>query len=470
MLNQPSELIFVVDDDPSLGMLLEHWLTGAGYDVDLFTDGPSCLSALHEEIPGAVCLDLGLPGMSGMDVLSHIREKNTILPVIVLTADYTVETVVRAMKLGAYDYLTKPIDRNHLLTNLRNAVEHHRLVARVAQLEREAEGRGYPGIVGSSEAMKEVYRQLDRLALSDVSVLIHGESGTGKELVARALHEASSRRKRPFVAVNCGAIPENLMESEFFGHEKGAFTGAASMRIGRVEEADGGTIFLDEIGELPLDLQVKLLRVLQERTFQKVGSSTIQSSDFRLVSASNRNLAEQVEAGRFREDLYFRLAVFELELPPLRRRREDIPSLAQSMIAQERKSSDTKVQGVSPAALSILMSWDWPGNVRELRNVIQRAIVMANGPEIQPSDLPKKMSHMPNSQNPVAKDVIQADGSTLEDVSRSLLIASLKKHGGNASAVIRELRIGRPRFYRMLRNFKLEGMIEELRQSGKSEE
>jgi DNA-binding NtrC family response regulator len=464
-----SELIFVVDDDRNIRILLDRWLSGAGYDVEVFEDGGSCLLALQQEIPSAICLDLGLPGVGGMYVLERIREKNTILPVIVLTADEAVETVVRAMKLGAYDYLTKPVDKNHLLTILKNAIERHGLVARVAQLEREAEGRGYPGIVGSSEAMKKVYRQLDKLALSDVSVLIHGESGTGKELVARALHEASGRRSGPFVPVNCGAIPENLIESEFFGHEKGAFTGAAVQRIGRVEEANRGVLFLDEIGELPLGLQVKLLRVLQERSFQRVGGSAAHHSDFRLISATNRNLGDDVKTGRFREDLYFRLAVFELELPPLRQRRDDIPSLTQSIITQEQKSTVRTIEGVSPEALAILLSWGWPGNVRELQNVIQRAMVLSDGPQIQPSDLPDRMRGGSDSSAPAEEHVRHHESSgTLEDFSRSLLIGALQKHSGNASAVIRELQIGRPRFYRLLKKYKLEEMIGDLRQTGKA--
>jgi DNA-binding NtrC family response regulator len=327
------------------------------------------------------------------------------------------------------------------------------------------EGRGYPGIAGNSPAMKAVFRQLDRLAVTDVSVVIHGESGTGKELIARALHQSSSRSKGPFIAVNSAAIPENLLESELFGHEKGAFTGAATRRAGRFEEANHGTIFLDEIGELSANVQAKLLRVLQERSFQRLGGSAMIRSDFRLITATHRNLADDVRAGRFREDLFFRLAVFELELPPLRRRKEDIPVLAQVFIRQHRDTINPRVTGMTPAALGVLLAHDWPGNVRELQNVIQRAMVVANGSEIDAVDLPDRLRSAPEAVA-VMQTETAADGGTLEDASKRLLVAALQKHEGNASAAMRELNIGRTRFYRMLRKFDLEGQIDELRKSG----
>ena len=458
--------IFVVDDDPNQRMILEHWLTREGYEVVLLESGEACLEALSEELPAAICLDLNMPGFGGMNTLEHVHQHNPMLPVIVLTSDDAVDTVVKAMRLGARDYLTKPLDQTKLLTTMANAIEVGRLAMRVSQLEREVEGRGYPGIVGNSAPMKAVFRQLDRLCISDVTVLIHGESGTGKELIARAIHSNGSRARGPFVAVNLAAVPETLMESELFGHEKGAFTGAINRRIGRFEEANKGTLFLDEVGELSQQVQVKLLRVLQERTFQRVGGSAKLSSDFRLVTASHRDLEEEVRQGRFRQDLYFRFAVFELDLPPLRDRRDDIPALARAFV---RQMGDGRVDGVSNAALQIMMGYDWPGNIRELQNMIQRALVVCNGKEILPEDLPERIgATAPAAAVAVAlpeeDSADDAGDTTLEDYSRRLFIQALTRHEGNASAAMRELNIGRTRFYRMLKKFGLEGKIDELRQ------
>jgi two-component system NtrC family response regulator len=462
-------LIFLVDDDPRLTALVERWLIKAGYEVNVLPDGESCLEALTEELPSAVCLDLGLPGLSGMQTLEQIRARNPFLPVLVLTGDGAVDSVVRAMKLGAYDYLTKPIDETKLLTTLKNATEHHRLSIRVSQLEREAEGRGYPGIVGVSPAMRKIFRQLDRLAVSDITILIHGESGTGKELIARAVHEASGRKQGPFVPVNSAAIPESLMESELFGHERGAFTGASNRRIGRFEEANHGSLFLDEIGELSASVQAKLLRVLQERSFQRLGGSATLSSDFRLVSATHRNLAEDVKAGRFREDLYFRLAVFELEIPPLRERKEDIPLLAELFVLQHAGSLGSTADVISAGAMQALCEYAWPGNVRELQNVIQRALVVAEGQQVVEKDLPERLLGQNTS---LASPSLEPTGAvdTLEDASRKLLVNALTKHAGNASAAMRELNVGRTRFYRMLKKFGLEGRVGEMRQAAKAGE
>jgi DNA-binding NtrC family response regulator len=468
MADESRSLIYVVDDDENLRRLLERWLERDGYDVSPLSSGEACLEALAEDVPAAICLDMNMPGQGGMDTLEHIREHHPMLPVIVLTADDTAETAVRAMKLGAHDYLTKPLDQTKLLTTLRNAVNHGRLTMRVSQLEREVEGRGYPGIVGFSSAMRTVFRQLDRLAVSDVTVLIHGESGTGKELVARALHQSSSRSRGPFVAVNSAAIPESLLESELFGHEKGSFTGAANRRIGRFEEANRGTLFLDEIGEFSPSVQAKLLRVLQERCFQRVGGTATIQSDFRLITATHRNLADDVKTGRFREDLFFRLAVFELELPPLRKRREDIPALVQAFLKQNRETTGSRAEGISGGALSVLLQHDWPGNIRELQNVIQRAMVVAEGDEIQAKDLPERL-FASRSETPMVEPETEGGSAagTLEDASKRLLTAALVKHEGNASAVMRELKIGRTRFYRMLQKFDLEGKIDEIRKLGK---
>jgi DNA-binding NtrC family response regulator len=460
----PSEfdsLVYLVDDDLDLRNLVEEWLIADGYDVCSFADGLECLSALAEDTPEVICLDLNMPGLSGLATLERVHERYPSVPVVVLTADDSALTAVQAMKLGANDYLTKPLERVRLLNTLKNALVLGRLSMRVSQLEREVEGRGYPGIVGTSPAMRKVFRQMDRLTMSDVSVIIHGESGTGKEIVARAMHDLSSRKRGRFVPVNSAAIPESLLESELFGHEKGSFTGAIGQRIGRVEEANQGTLFLDEIGELTMPVQAKLLRVLQERNFQRVGGSATITSDFRLITATHRDLAEDVKTGRFREDLFFRLAVFELELPPLRKRMEDIPLLVQTFL---RQGAGDRVSRISPAAVEILLRHSWPGNVRELQNVIQHAIVMANGEEILAEDLPEKLrSATYSSPFEVGVNVDLHSVDTLEDASRRLLTNAIVKNDGNASAIMRELNIGRTRFYRMLKRFGLENQIQEAR-------
>jgi DNA-binding NtrC family response regulator len=474
MSNELQSLVHVVDDDESMRVLVGRWLENGGFEPCPLSGGEKCLESLAEEVPAAICLDMNMPGMGGLETLERIRQHHPVLPIVVLTADDSAHTAVSAMKLGAYDYLTKPLDQTKLITTVRNAVEHGRLSLRVTQLEREAEGIGYPGIVGSSAAMKRVFRQIDRLAVSDVTVLIHGESGTGKELVAKAIHTSSSRQRKPFVAVNLTAVPENLLESELFGHEKGSFTGAATRRIGRFEEADGGTLFLDEIGELSATVQAKLLRVLQERSFQRVGGSFQVQSDFRLLTATHRNLADDVKTGRFREDLFFRLAVFELELPPLRKRKEDIAALAQSFIREHRVAMGSAAKCLSMAALDVLAQHSWPGNVRELQNVMQRALVVAEHEEIRPEDLPERIRHVgsfaPVKQDqpePAAASAVPETPDTLEEASKRLLIAAMMKHEGNASAVMRELNVGRTRFYRMLKKFDLEGRIEEIRHAGR---
>ncbi len=470
MTGEPEKLVFIVDDDPTLRTLVGRWVQIAGFDSSAFSDGDSCLQALTEDLPMVILLDINMPGMDGMEVLERIHSHNPLVPVIMLTADDAVESVVRAMKMGAWDYLTKPLDRTKLLTTLNNAEERFRLQSRVAQLEREVSGRGYAGIVGNSAPMQNIFRQLDRLSRSDVSVLIHGESGTGKELVARALHTSGTRSKGPFVAVNSAAIPESLMESELFGHEKGSFTGAVGRRAGRFEEAHNGTIFLDEIGELSPAVQAKLLRVLQERKFQRVGGSALIPTDFRLVTATHRNLANDVDAGTFRQDLYFRLAVFDLEIPPLRNRREDIPALAAAFIRQHRAASGSRAETLSSQALQALLAYPWPGNVRELQNVIQRALVVADGTEIQAADLPDRVRGSQNSSAPLRNSAPPSEetpdsdaGGTLEEVSKNLILATLGKHGGNASAAMRELSIGRTRFYRMLKKYDLEGAVGQMR-------
>jgi DNA-binding NtrC family response regulator len=459
-------LIVVVDDDPSQRQLFARWLQNAGHEVQVFADGESLMEGLSRILPDVICLDLNMPGIGGLRTLSHVRDHQPLIPVLMLTADTEVESVVAAMKAGAYDYLPKPIDKNRLLTQVRNALEKSRMSLQLAHLEREASGSGYPGIVGRSDAMTRVFRQLDRVAPSDITVLIHGESGTGKELVARAIHDRSAWRNGAFVALNCAAIPENLQESELFGHERGAFTGADSRREGRFEEANGGTMFLDEIGELSQAAQAKLLRVLQERSFRRVGGTKDIHTSFRLVAATHRDLPEDVRQGRFREDLFYRIAVFELEIPPLREREGDVRLLVDAF---GREASEGDLLRVDTSAMEILERYGWPGNVRELRNTIQRAGVVASGGVIRPEDLPPRVvreAGLPASDqeeiSPAserhevrAAEPVSTDPGSLDELEKEAIREALARHRGNVSEVARRLGIGRTTLYRKLKKWNL---------------
>lgn len=441
-------LVLVVEDERATAALMKHFLEDDGYTVEVLETAEACLAALTRSLPDVVCLDLMLPGIGGLEALDAVRARHLRIPIIIMTADREVETVVAAMQRGAYDYLPKPLDRTKLLTTVRNAAERHRMSERLSQLEREMCGAGYAEIAGASPKMQTVFRQLDRVAASDVTVLVHGESGTGKELAARALHASSARRSKPFVALNCAAVPESLMESEFFGHERGAFTGAMAQRKGKFELADGGTLFLDEVADLSPALQAKVLRVLQERSFQRVGGSVEVQSDFRLVAATHRNLAQEAEAGRFRSDLYFRLAVFELELPPLRERDGDVLVLARRFINEHQ--NDNEEITIAPDAQRALEAYEWPGNVRELQNAIQRALVVRAGDAITAADLPEKVCQAQPTSRVVLK-TSNPPALTMDALEKRALEEALARTRGNVSEAVRILGIGRTTAYRMMK-------------------
>jgi len=471
-------LVLAVDDDADVRFLVETVLEREGHVVATYPDGESLIADLQSRLPDVVILDVMLPGMDGLEVLAELRRRIPGVPVLMLTAATSVDRVVEAMRLGAYDYMGKPLAPTELTTSIRNATERHALTTRLTRLQREAEGRGFPGIIGQAQPMFEVYGQIDRVAPSDVSVLVRGESGTGKELVSRAVHDLSARSDRPFVAVNCAAIPTQLQESELFGHEKGAFTGATSRRIGRFEEADGGTLFLDEIGDLSLEAQAKVLRAIQERRFRRLGGDRDIDSDFRLVSATHRDLDAMVQMNEFREDLFFRLAVFEIQVPPVRRRREDIPLLIQHFIEQH-AGSDVR-PGVSTSAMAALLAYPWPGNVRELQNAILRALVTARG-EIRLEDLPERVQRgdtappapgpgeahlrlvgddeMAEADTPSATVASQprsvAEILPLAEVERLAIARALELTDGNISEAARRLEVGRTTLYRKIDEFGL---------------
>lgn len=387
MATGPADILIVEDKD-ALRQMWRLTLERAGYGVIEAADLKQARQALRRQPPTVVVTDLRLPDGTGLDVLRAAKTLDPDVPVIVLTAYGSIEEAVAAMKDGAEDFLQKPVDPDHLLLVLERLVETHRL-RRTCVLMREEYARryGFPRIIGDSPAMQQVGQQLQRVATTDTTVLLLGESGTGKELFARAIHHLGQRRQAPFVAVNCAAIPETLVENELFGHEKGAFTGADGRQVGKFELARGGTLFLDEIGELPLTVQAKFLRALESRTITRIGGAQEIGVDVRIVAATNRDLAAAVAAKTFREDLFYRLAVFTLEIPPLRERREDIPALAAHFAEKYGREIRRRRVTLSPAALKALQSYDFPGNVRELENCIERACILCEGTTLEPEDL-----------------------------------------------------------------------------------
>ena len=446
-------LVLIVDDDPVTRRLLSSWLEEEGYEALSLADGRDCLDALGRN-PGAICLDIMMEPVDGLEVLREIRRRGSRVPVVMITAKDTAEGAVEAMKAGAHDYIVKPIDRLRFKTVIQKAVE---MSALTTQLERlRSELAAADAIIGKSPALKEVLWHVRRVAETNVNVFIQGESGTGKELVARAIHRLSPYQHGPFVDINCGAIPENLQESEFFGHEKGAFTGAIQARPGKLELADGGTIFLDEVSEMSPATQVKLLRFLQERSFDRVGGSRRIKVNVRVISATNRSLQEALASGAFREDLYYRLVVYPISVPPLRERAEDIPLLAAHFLTKFEKDTGKAIKRITPEAIEALMSYSWPGNVRELENVIVRAMIVVDGDVIDLRHLPASLWKAAEWR---AQPAAAAQAQTLGELERGGLIRALQDTGGNVAAAARRLGIGRATCYRKVKTYKLEALV-----------
>src|SRR3989339_360230 len=384
--------ILVVDDDPALLNSLKEILEAEGYEVTAAADGESGLRCLKEQAFDLVLSDLALPGLDGMELLKYLQREAPECPCIIITGYGTIANAVSAMHQGAYDYFTKPVDATELRLVVARALEHRRLKWENLHLKKQLHRRyGFANMVGTSDGITRVFDLIRKVADTDSNVLILGESGTGKELIAHAIHYNSPRREGPLIPVNCAAIPEELLESELFGHERGAFTHAVRTRIGRFELANGGTIFLDEISEMSPMLQVKLLRVLQERRFERIGGTRTISSDFRVVAATNRNLEQEVQAGRFREDLYYRLNVIPIEAPPLRERRQDIPLLAEHFVARFNRLRKKKIKGVAEEVMARFACYAWPGNVRELENMLERMVILAGSEVLSMADLPERL-------------------------------------------------------------------------------
>jgi DNA-binding NtrC family response regulator len=434
--------VLVVDDEKPQRDILQMILEAEGYETGAAGNGRQALQAAGADAFDVVLTDLKMPDMNGIEVLSELLALQPAPLVILMTAHGTIDSAVEAMRRGAFDYLTKPLEKDELLLVIRRAMERTHLVRENRMLREQLRDRfRLDNIVGAHGSMQEVFRLVHKVAASTSTILIYGESGTGKELIARALHQESDRRSRPFYAVNVAALPESILETELFGHEKGAFTGAAARKIGLFEQASGSTLFLDEVGDLKRDLQVKLLRALQEREVIRVGGTERIPIDVRIVAATNHDLEREVREGRFREDLYYRLAVIPVVLPPLRERRTDIPLLVEHFIA---KYAGGEKRSISPEALKILMSHSWPGNVRELESVIERAMLLGEGPLIVPADLPAAVRAGVSAavRGPLDFEIPES-GIDLEQVERSLILKALEKAEGNVSRAARLLGLSR---------------------------
>ena len=427
--------ILVVDDDISHCTILQALLQGWGYRVESAHNGMQALEQVRQHVFDLVLCDIRMAEMDGIETLKEIKTLNPSIPVLIMTAYSSVDTAVEALKSGALDYLIKPLDFDELQQTSSQALAHTRLSESPVVDTPAAQF----GMVGDSPAMRTLLNNIALVAPSDATVLIHGESGTGKELVARALHASSGRSHRPLITLNCAALNESLLESELFGHEKGAFTGADKRREGRFVEADGGTLFLDEIGDISPLMQVRLLRAIQEREVQRVGSNQTLSVDVRLITATHRQLAEEVSAGRFRQDLYYRLNVVTIDMPPLRQRREDIPPLARYFLQRYAERNRKTVLGFTPQAMDMLIHYEWPGNIRELENAVERAVVLLTGEYISERELPLAIVGTPVSGRPLDGNLIQP----LVEVEKEAILAALEKTGGNKTEAARQLGITR---------------------------
>ena len=452
-----SRRILVVDDDASLRRVTQVQLEDEDYTVMVAASGEEAKTILARNPQDLVITDLSMPGISGVDLLKHVRAEYPDTIVVLITAFGTVETAVQAMKLGAYDYITKPVNPDSLRMVVTRALEHLSLQEEVQTLRRALDQRpGFQNIVGRSDALAYALDMAARAAQSDVTVLINGETGTGKELVARGIHCSSRRKGKPFVTINCGAIPKDLLESELFGHVKGAFTGAATHKKGKIESAEGGTLFLDEIGELPLELQVKLLRLIQEHEIEKVGETGRIKIDVRIIAATHRNLLAMVADGGFREDLFYRLNVVPIELPPLRERAQDIAELVQHFFEIARDKQVRPKLKLPIALLPYFSAYRWPGNVRELENVIERLVVLAAGDQIIFDDLPEAL----RKQRP-ALGTLQMElpehGISLEAVEKELIAQALSRFHGNQTQAARYLDLSRKTLIYRMEKYGLRG-------------
>jgi len=453
--------VLVVDDEANIRKVLAAMLRQHGYDVTLAPDGEAGLLEFQKNGADIVVTDMVMPKVGGMELLKAVNGLAPDVPVIIVTAHGTVDSAVEAIKAGAFDFITKPFDKAELSAVIAKAARTHVLTQRSARAD---ERTGRQAMIGDAPQMQEVFKTIDKVANMPSTVLITGESGTGKELVATALHEGSSRRGKPLIKINCGAIPKDLVESELFGYERGAFTGAVTSKPGRFELADGGSLFLDEIAEIPVEMQVKLLRVLQESEFERVGGIKTTRVDVRLIAATNRDLQQEIDAGRFRQDLYYRLAVVPIKLPPLRERKADIPVLARHFIDKYNKRLGKKIEGIEDEALALLQAHQWPGNIRELENLMERVLLFADGPLIKARDLPEPMYRPAGGTGPAGaeappppgegglKDIVKQKAA---EVEKDYIVKALEETAGNVTRAAKLLQISRKSLQTKMKEFGL---------------
>ncbi|MEN8191581.1 MAG: sigma-54 dependent transcriptional regulator [Bacteroidota bacterium] len=454
------KLIFIIDDEPSIQKLLTHWVKNQWkYNVEIFDNGQDMLDNLSKN-PDLILLDIMLPDSNGVDLLPEIKEYDSNLPVIMLSAQGSIEVAMDAIRKGAFDYFTKPIDNNKLEPAIKNALSNYELHKRVKELEDHIHQEySFDNIISADNQMQGVFKLVSKILNNDITVLIHGESGTGKELVARAIHFNGSRQNKPFVVVNCASIPRELLESELFGHEKGSFTGAHQRKIGKFEAADGGTLFLDEIGEMEMSLQAKILRVIQQKEFERIGGNATIKTDVRILSATNRDLKKMVEENEFREDLFYRLNSFPIVVPPLRSRRGDIVILIEHFIKKFNEKLDINIKGISKKALKILFDHSWPGNIRELENTIERCAILSDKAEIDIDVLPEEIL------SPIENITLDKNQAMFTENSPVIPFETLKKEAikhaldrtsGNVVEAAKKLKIGRATLYRLMEKYEID--------------
>lgn len=451
------ETILIIEDKESMAQMLKQALELEGYEVIIARDGVEGIKRIKDSRIDVVLTDLKLPKKDGLEVLKASREENPLVPVIVMTAYATIEHAVNAMKLGAYDFITKPLDIDHLSLIIKRSINNQRLLTENILLkDRLSCEAGIPTIIGKSQKMIEVVENIKRVASTKTTVLLLGESGTGKELFARAIHYLSPRKSAPFVPINCTAIPRELLESELFGHEKGAFTGAEERKLGKFELANNGTIFLDEIGEMDMALQSKLLRTLQESEIERVGGTKPIKVDIRIIAASNKNLQDAVANNRFRDDLYYRISVFPILIPPLRERKEDIPLLIEHFVSKFNAEMNMRKKGVTEEALRVLMDYNWKGNVRELENVIERAMILSDGEWITPKEINLIPTEPPTTDIPLNGTLDEVAKTALRIAESRRIKKALEDAGGNKSRAAEELKVSYKTLLNKIKEYGIE--------------
>ncbi len=453
------KIVFIVDDEPAISKLLSYWVKDKWkYDVEVFDNGEDVLKKLSSK-PDLILLDIMLPGLDGLETLKRIKHYDENLPVIILSAQGSIEVAVEALRYGAYDYFPKPIDQQRLEPAIKNAIKNYDLTKELQNLRENVQKEySFDNIISADGKMQDVFKLVSKVLNNDITVLIYGESGTGKELIARAIHYNGKRKQGPFTVVNCASIPRELLESELFGHEKGSFTGAHQRKLGKFEIANGGTLFLDEVGELEMLLQAKLLRVIQEKEFERVGGTELIKTDVRIISATNRDLKQAVEEKLFREDLYYRLNSFPIYIPPLRQRRGDILVLAQHFLDTFNKKLGKSIKGFNKKSLKFMYEYNWPGNIREMENTIERCMIISEGDMIDVEDLPVHLRSNESSSNTDMSGALFADDTIVpfEKLKEESIKHALKVTSGNIVEAAKKLQLGRATIYRLMEKYNIE--------------